>query len=259
MTEEQMLREIRSLRSEMDMLGDHMLSVRYEDIRGVFIEQMRSALGEEGRRSFRNEATLLRSSSACQNKALCLSSLSEAVELAADKFMAGDVQAADRMIDELERKVSGELSPCMDSTCSKEAVETLHRVKVILSIYQNLADRLGHRAVESVPSVTSPEVTPEHAEEVLGPLANAWRIRVLRVLRSGERSLTDLGRSVSLRTGHLQFHLRALMDAGYVKADRRRHMYIITPRGRTALQGTEDLAYRLGIETAVAGTSSGKE
>ncbi len=259
MTEEQMLQEIRSLRSEMDSLEDHMLSIRYEDIRGVFIEQMRSAMGEEGRRSFRNEATLLRSSSACQNKTRCLSSLSRAVELAADKFIAGDAQGAERMIDELERMVSGEGSPCMDGACSKEAVETLHRVKIILSIYQNLADRLGHRTAEGLPPAPSPEVTPEHAEEVLAPLANAWRIRVLRVLRSGERSLTDLGRSVSLRTGHLQFHLRALIQAGYVKADRRRHLYSITTRGRTALQGTDDLASRLEMHTAVAGPSIGNE
>ena len=249
MTEEQMIQEIRSLRSEVDTLGDHMLSLRYEDIRSVFIEQLRLALGEEGRRSFRDEATQLRSSSACQNKNRCFSSLSEPVESAADRFMAGDVQGAEGMIDELESMVSGECSPCTDGACSKDAVETLHRVKVILSIHQNITNRLGHLSAEVLPPVSSSEVAPEHAEEVLAPLANAWRVKVLRVLRSGERSLTDLGRSVSLRTGHLQFHLRALMEAGYVRADRRRHLYYITTRGRMALQGVEDLASRLGPQT----------
>ncbi|OPY27070.1 MAG: Helix-turn-helix domain protein [Methanomassiliicoccales archaeon PtaU1.Bin030] len=259
MTEEQMLQEIRSLRSEMDMLGDQMLSIRYEDIRCVFIEQMRLAMGEEGRRSFRSEATHLRSSSVCQNKDRCLSLLSDGMESAADRFIAGDAQGAERMIDELERMASGERSPCMDGTCSKEAVETLHRVKTILSIYQNLAERLGHRVADGIPPRPSPEVSAEDAGAVLAPLANAWRIKVLRVLRSGERSLTDLGRSVSLRTGHLQFHLRALIEAGYVKADRRRHLYSITARGSTALRGAEDLASQLRLSAGVSEPSAGNE
>lgn len=259
MTDEQMLQEIRSLRSEMDTLGDQMLSIRYEDIRGVFIEQMRLAMGEEGRRSFRCEATHLRTSSVCQNKDRCLSSLGDGMESAADRFIAGDAQGAERMIDEMERMVSGECSPCMDGSCSKEAVETLHRVKAILSIYHNLAERLGHHRSEGFPPEPSSEVSPEDTEEVLAPLANAWRVKVLRALRSGERSLTDIGRSVSLRTGHLQFHLRALIEAGYVKADRRRHLYSITARGSTALRGAEDLASQLRLSAGVSEPSAGNE
>jgi DNA-binding HxlR family transcriptional regulator len=90
------------------------------------------------------------------------------------------------------------------------------------------------------------EYTPEDAEAVLDPLANAWRIKVLTVLRRGDHSLTELGRAVELRTGHLQFHLRALVDAGFVMLDRRKHRYSITARGMTALTCAEDLVSRLG-------------
>ncbi len=246
MIDEEMMRELRSLRSEVGSLGDQVLSVRYEDIKGSLMERVKAAMGEEGKRSFRHEATALRSSSSCQHKSECLTTLSEAVDLAADLFLDGDSEGAEKLMSELERKVTGERSPCTDGACSREAVETLRRVRTILSIYQGLADRLGYRSADLLPKEQVPEVPPEQAEAMLGPLANAWRIKVLRALRPSDRSLSDLGRAVELRTGHLQFHLRALIEAGYVKADRRRHLYSLTARGQAALQGAEALAFRLG-------------
>jgi DNA-binding IclR family transcriptional regulator len=68
---------------------------------------------------------------------------------------------------------------------------------------------------------------------------------VLTVLQRGERSLSEIGRAVELRTGHLQFHLRALIGAGYVEQDRRKHLYRITERGNLALRWTEDVVHRL--------------
>jgi DNA-binding MarR family transcriptional regulator len=69
--------------------------------------------------------------------------------------------------------------------------------------------------------------------------------------------LTQQQNAVELKTGHLQFHLRALMDAGLVALDRRRHRYSLTERGATALGCAEDMASRLGpVSPGTSGRAS---
>ncbi|MDW5562118.1 MAG: winged helix-turn-helix domain-containing protein [Methanomassiliicoccus sp.] len=246
MTSQDMIEEIRSLRSEMGTLGDHMVRLRYADIKSAFLEQIRVAVGEEGRRTFQSEAPTLTASSQCELKSVCLAKLEGAVDAAADRFMRDDVKGAKELLDEVEGLISGECSACQDDDCSRGAKETVRRVRAVLQVYDGLITRLGPGPSAVRAAAPREPVPADRAERILDPLANAWRIKVLTTLRRGERSLSELGRAVELRTGHLQFHLRALIEAGYVEADRRRHLYRITERGVVALQWTEEIVHRLG-------------
>jgi len=246
MTSQDMIDEIRSLRSEMGTLGDHMVQLRYADIKSAFLEQIRMAVGEEGRRTFRTDAPALSAASQCEFKSVCLSKLEDAVDVASDLFMKDDVEGARRMLDDMEHLVSDECSSCQDAECSRSAKEIIRRVKAVLQVYNGLTERFGQASKADLPATPAEGISPEQAESLLDPLANAWRIKVLIALRRGEHSLTELGRAVELRTGHLQFHLRALIGAGYVEQDRRKHVYRITERGNVALRWTEDVVGRLG-------------
>jgi DNA-binding HxlR family transcriptional regulator len=120
-------------------------------------------------------------------------------------------------------------------------------VRAILQVYESLAERFGPGLEEKMGAVERPsQFTAEEAESVLDPLANAWRIKVLSALRRGDHGLTELGRTLDLKTGHLQFHLRALMEAGFVALDRRKHRYSLTDRGAVALSCAEDMVSKLG-------------
>ena len=250
MTSQDMIDEIRSLRSEMGTLGDHMVRLRYADIKSAFLEQIRMAVGEEGRRTFRTNAPALSAASQCEFKSVCLSRLEDAVDVASDLFMRDDVEGARRILDDMENLVSDECSSCQDAECSRSAKETIRRVKAVLQVYDGLTERFGQASTADLPAPPTEGVSPEQAESLFDPLANAWRIKVLTALRRGEHSLTELGRAVELRTGHLQFHLRALIGAGYVEQDRRKHVYRITERGSVALRWTEDIVGRLGPTVA---------
>jgi len=246
MTSQDVMEEIRSLRSEMGTLGDHMVRLRYADIKSAFLEQIRMAVGEEGRRAFQCDAPALTEASRCELKTVCISKLEDAVDRASELFMRDDIEGAEGILDSIEDLVSGECSSCQDGECSRNAREIVRRVKAVLQVYASLRSRLGPDPAAIIATAPGDVMRPEHAESVLDPLANTWRIKVLTVLRRGDRSLTELGRAVDLRTGHLQFHLRALISAAYVEQDRRQHIYRITDRGRTALQWTEDIVHRLG-------------
>ena len=252
MTSQDMIEEIRSLRNEMGTLGDHIVRLRYADIKSVFLEQIKVAVGEEGRRTFQCDAPALNAASQCDLKALCLKKLEEAVDRASDRFMRDDIEGARGILDGVEDLISGECSSCQDSECSRSARETIRRVRAVLQVYDGLTARFGPatRVLEAPEPLGS--ISPECAESLLDPLANAWRIKVLTALRRGDHSLSELGRTVDLRTGHLQFHLRALIAAGYVEQDRRKHIYRITERGNVALRWTEEIVHRLGSLPAAA-------
>jgi|ADurb_Cas_03_Slu_FD_contig_91_169975_length_4046_multi_2_in_0_out_0_5 DNA-binding HxlR family transcriptional regulator len=254
MTSQDMIEEIRSLRTEMGALGDHIVRLRYADIKEAFLDQIRMAVGEEGRRAFLNDAPALNETSQCQLKSRCLKKLEETVDLASERFMRDDIEGAKSALDGVEGLISGECSSCQDGECSRSAREAIRRVRAVLQVYDGLSSRLGAMRGEPLTRETRTAVPPELAERVVDPLANAWRIKTLTALRRGDHSLSELGRAVDLRTGHLQFHLRALIAAGYVEQDRRKHLYRITERGDAALEWTEGLVRRLGPpETGPAG------
>ena len=83
---------------------------------------------------------------------------------------------------------------------------------------------------------------------MFAPLSHPARLQILQVLSLRDRAFTDLSRELDLRTGHLQFHMRPLLDEGYVSKLRNRGDYSITPRGRTALDLADMFSKRLTME-----------
>lgn len=69
--------------------------------------------------------------------------------------------------------------------------------------------------------------------EVFAALADPTRRHIVELLADGERSAGDLARRFTLTQPAVSQHLRALRDAGLVRArrDAQRRMYSIDPRG----------------------------
>jgi ArsR family transcriptional regulator len=64
----------------------------------------------------------------------------------------------------------------------------------------------------------STEMMPEPSlAKTFHALADAKRLRILEVLRSGECCVCDLAGSLDIRQSLLSFHLRTLRDAGLVR------------------------------------------
>jgi DNA-binding transcriptional ArsR family regulator len=153
-----------------------------------------------------------------------------------------DVEGAIALMDTLESLVCGEGSPCLDQDCSATAAESIGRVKAILGAYRGLRDRLGSEPEGPAKGEGPAEAPrPEDMEAALAPLSNAWRLKILVMLSGSERSLSGISRALGMRTGHLQFHIRKLRDAGYISLDRKRRTYSLTAKGQRALYGAERL------------------
>jgi len=79
--------------------------------------------------------------------------------------------------------------------------------------------------------------------QALDAAANPTRLRILRTLRQGSHTFTEIAQDVEMDiaadSGILGFHLRTLTDRGLVA--RENHIYTITELGRGLLSAIEDL------------------
>ena len=77
---------------------------------------------------------------------------------------------------------------------------------------------------------------PEKASEILKPLANSERLKILQALYAEGKYFTDLVEVTGLEHSPLRFHLSSLMDAAYAEQERYRGRYLITVYGKIALR-----------------------
>lgn len=77
---------------------------------------------------------------------------------------------------------------------------------------------------------------PEKAAEILKPLANAERLKILQALYTEGKYFTDLVELTGLEHSPLRFHLSSLMDVGYAEQERYRGRYLITVHGKIAVR-----------------------
>jgi len=85
-------------------------------------------------------------------------------------------------------------------------------------------------------------LSPERIVNMLVPLANVQRITVLQCLLRGEKRFGALLRTLKITHSPLRFHLKILIENGYVVQEGERGSYSITPKGKTILLFLESLA-----------------
>jgi len=133
----------------------------------------------------------------------------------------------------------GEAVNAFVSSLLREIAESITREMSVAISPRRILVHAEHKA-------EAPEGVPaEEAERIISPLAHAERIRILQALRGGGKYAADLARITGLESGPLHFHLKILMDAGYILQERERGRYLITMPGRIALKLVEYLYRQL--------------
>lgn len=250
MTDELLITELRSLRSELMGYNDRVVRLRMDDFKRMFVEQMRGILADEGRKALGPQLSSVQQAAACSMKQACQRQLGEMMEGVIAKLEREDQQGAMELLEGAEGLICGESTPCMDDGCSLRAAEAIRDVKALLSVYFTLRPRL--LSVDRGEGGSAPERAtrrdPESVERAIAPLSNARRVTILRLLQDQDRTLSELCKALEMKTGHLQFHIRALREAGYISSDKRRHIYSITEKGRRGAEGLDALMQSIGEE-----------
>jgi DNA-binding transcriptional ArsR family regulator len=249
MESEQILRELNSLRKEIETLSETLLHIRYDDFKSTFIRQIQQIFSDESQKLLKTEMCRFDISSNCSRKSECISKIEKVVNETIRLFQSDKIDAALALIEEIEAMILGSSSPCPDPQCSKFALDFLHQIKCYIAIFNVFKTRVGadtkgnENKVIRAPSGFS----PEQVEMILSPLSNAWRIRILELLSTSERTFSEVSRQLGLRTGHLQFHMKLLRNGGYIDINRKTHVYFITPKGIAALRGIEQILELISI------------
>ncbi len=190
----------------------------------------------------------------CSIKDWCTRRVEKAASMVLRAFMEQGTKSA---IEQVKYHVnaatrhSGEIK-CPDETCFKNAINTFKGLEEILEASSKESAKLT--------TVYSPqgrsrfvEIKEEEICELLAPLSNVTRLKILKNLEKGGKNFAQLERQMGIRGGHLQFHLNNLIQAGYVNQEKPQGKYLITVRGLKALRFT--YALREAIEGGQTSTS----
>lgn len=251
---DELLNRLDEIRRSMESFNDTLIRVRYDDYKRALAEQIQSIFGDNSGTLFDTGLEKINKFSKCPNKVECISQMQGMRDDTLAAFEREDISGAMMILEDTEAELACDRSPCKDKGCSQETIEMIHHIKILFSISDNLMFRnyiqpeTGFVRLSSQGRFFSehrrtmePDMPAKELSMLIDPLSNPYRIEVLKMLSREEMSFTTISRMLNLKTGHLQFHLRALKKAGYISSSRRRRVYSITSRGLSALEWMQQL------------------
>ncbi|MEM1671391.1 MAG: winged helix-turn-helix domain-containing protein [Archaeoglobaceae archaeon] len=119
---------------------------------------------------------------------------------------------------------------CKDESCMENAIE------VFKALERSMKEREALNLRKEIIQKLDPSLLSEGLAEKLSSVSNPLRIRILKALAKGKKSYAELERITSIKGGHLQFHLRTLIKAGYVAKEESEGKYMLTNDGLKTLK-----------------------
>jgi len=243
MKNEEIHQQLEELRHEVRALKTSINTLRQDDLREVYGEQIKPILIERIERFPSKQLDDLPDEVKTKFKLMLIRYVEEVVEA----FQTQGKGAALTALESSERELRNSIRP-IDVSRSKFVSELTQQIRDYLEV----SDRVFSQtfSISPLPQSTNADSLSSRPpsssiEKVLGPLSNAWRIDLLNLLMRGDESLASLSKALVIKKGHLQFHLRSLTDSGLIQYDKKSRQYTITERGAFALEGITKLVERL--------------
>jgi len=230
---EKLLEKMDEINRKIDLLQENVM----------LLETAVEALAERGEREFlaelkiaaKKEYSRIRdlSPESCKLKEFCLDRVNKATSKIIRVYAEKGVEEALEEVEKHKEAVSKHLDSavCPDRNCMENIVDTFETLE---SLIKHSMEMVEHKKAVLRQWKSIEEIDEEKLARILSPLSNPIRIRILKCLAKGGKSYAELERIVGIRGGHLQFHLRNLMDAGYISQNLRKR-YVITHTGLIAL------------------------
>lgn len=238
--------QIEALRQEVRGLSKSILNLRQDDMRKVFGDQFKPVLTDRIARHY-SQAQKGRPT---ERKKVTEQKLLDLVDRTVTTFQQHGRKRALNVLDEYAANVRAKTADERDGADRFES-----ELIAQLRDYLLLSDTIFHQTVPEGSSLdpmgtysADRTLSPEAFEKLLAPLSNARRVQVMLILSRESSSLAELCRELDLQKGHLQFHLKALLDVEYIRFDRKSRLYSITPRGRRMMDGVAKIIESLSAD-----------
>ena len=229
--------QIEALREEVRGLSTSIINLRQDDMRKVFGDQIRPVLVD---RIVRHYSRVGGQPTANVFEVKQKEGLMDLVDRTITTFQRDGWAIALRSLDEHEVAATSSRSGNGELDGFEAQIVTQLREYLLLS------EHIFNQTVPENPrsndqGAAIQTLSPEQAERVLAPLSNARRVQVMLILARESNSLAELSRELDLKKGHLQFHLKSLLDVDYIRFDRKSRLYSISPKGAQVLEGVAKL------------------
>ena len=136
---------------------------------------------------------------------------------------------------------------CPDTECLRNAIDTFRLLKDLITDSKELSSKYFEELaiLEQEPDIEG--VNIEQLNDILTPLSNVTRLKIMKILRKGGKYYTQLEEATGIKAGHLLFHIEKLKDAGFVIQENKK--YLITMNGRKALNLISGLGRELSLKS----------
>ena len=246
MESEAIVKRLEGLESELSALNDTLLTIRYDDYRNTVVAEINQVFAEHSGTLTESKIGVMDDFMACTSRQYCKNNMSRVVEEANIAYIKFGTKEALEVLNALKVGLSDGSDRCQDPECGRYARRVLEDTEAIYLLSDKIRERLERVALEKVSEGRPPmDMDPEEISNLISPLSNSHRLSILSKMYNGEMAFSDLSDSTGLKTGHLQFHLKALMDQGYLRKAKKRGSYCISLRGLIAIDTLKDLDRKL--------------
>lgn len=189
-------------------------------------------------------------SSECSIKDRCTRRVEKATFMVLRAFMEQGTKSALELakyhVDAATRHYRDGEIKCPDEVCFKNAINTFKTLEELLENSKELSMKFTKDLYSPKSLSGFEDIKEEEICDLLAPLSNVTRLKILKNLGKGGKNFAQLERQIGIKGGHLQFHLNNLIQAGYVTQEKPQGKYLITIKGLKALRFSYELRDTVG-------------
>jgi DNA-binding HxlR family transcriptional regulator len=133
---------------------------------------------------------------------------------------------------------------CSSAECLKKAKTVMITLKELITTNEEASIQFAKDLFSLEKELNFEEGDEEELCELLAPLSNAIRLRILKGLALGSMYYSQLEKKIGVKAGHLLHHLKSLISAEYIIKEKQNgsfSQYSITPKGLKALRFLNEL------------------
>ena len=123
---------------------------------------------------------------------------------------------------------------CPDEKCLNNVIKTFNALEELISASVDVSAKNTRELLMLDQDSLFEDGCEEEICNLLAPLSNAIRLKILKTLYKEGLYYTQLERIMGIKGGHLQHHLRNLMEANYI--ERINGKYVVTVNGLKMLK-----------------------
>ncbi len=233
---------LKELEENFTAYSERLLTVRMDDFKRAVIGEVNQALNEHGNHLLSAAPHKMEGFAFCITRDQCRQQVETVIAESLMIFQKTGPEAASVKLDELRDSLSDGSVNCASRECSDYLLKVLTEVESAFSMASRIQSRMSKLAT---PNAETDLLSNPYTMQAMAALSNPHRVSLMTFMRDGEKAFSEMTDHSGLKAGHLQFHLRNLMELGLMDKTNRRGTYTITAEGMAALDAMQEFGNRL--------------